>query len=118
MVPTLYLTSQSTADNLLGAFVENGGQCSCRTSPGIVDEHDTVHPGGFPGALRDVLGVWIDEFAPLETGTVVQLDDGSTADLWTELLTATDAEVLASYLDGPLPGTPALTRRAVRSSDT
>src|SRR5206468_2018457 len=30
----------------------------------------------------------------------------------TELLDARDAEVVASYTDGPLPGTPALTRRA------
>ena len=38
---------------------------------------------------------------------------GSTADVWTELLEARDADVVASYTDGPLPGTPALTRRAL-----
>ncbi len=41
------------------------------------------------------------------------LDDGSTGTLWSELLTADGAEVVARYADGPLAGGPALTRRAV-----
>ncbi|HEY4420608.1 MAG TPA: beta-galactosidase trimerization domain-containing protein, partial [Pseudonocardia sp.] len=63
-------------------------------------------------AFRELLGVRAEEFAPLLPGTTVTLDDGSTADLWTEVLTAPDAEIVARYTDGPLPGTPALTRRA------
>lgn len=112
VVPTLYLCSDP-AVTALTAFAEAGGHVLVTYFSGIVDESDHVRLGGYPGAFRELLGVRSEEFAPLETGTVVQLDDGSTADLWTELLTATDAEVLASYLDGPLPGTPALTRRAV-----
>jgi beta-galactosidase len=80
---------------------------------GIVDERDHIWLGGYPGAFRELLGVRAEEFAPLLPGQTVTLDDGSTADLWTEVLTAPDAEVVARYTDGPLPGTPALTRRAV-----
>ena len=54
-----------------------------------------------------------EEFAPLLPGETIRLDDGSTADVWAELVTVTDAEVVARFLDGPLPGTPALTRRPV-----
>ena len=39
-----------------------------------------------------------------------RLDDGSTADVWTERLHLDGAEVIASYVDGPLPGVPAVTR--------
>jgi beta-galactosidase len=45
----------------------------------------------------------------------VRLDDGSTADLWTEHLHLRGAEAVASYADGPLAGVPAVTRRAVEA---
>ena len=41
---------------------------------GIVDEHDHVRLGGYPGAFRALLGVRSEEFAPLRTA--VSLDDG------------------------------------------
>ena len=112
IVPTLYLCTHETAE-ALEAYVEAGGHVLVTYFSGIVDEHDHVRLGGYPGAFRDLLGVRTEEFAPLMPGVTVALDDGSTADVWTELLEARDAEVVASYADGPLPGTPALTRRAV-----
>jgi beta-galactosidase len=112
IVPTLYLCTDETAA-ALRAYVEDGGHVLVTYFSGIVDEHDHVRLGGYPGAFRELLGVRTEEFAPLMPGVTVALDDGSTADVWTELLEARDAEVVASYTDGPLPGTPALTRRAV-----
>ena len=35
---------------------------------GIVDEHDHVRLGGYPGAFRDLLGVRTEEFFPLRRG--------------------------------------------------
>jgi beta-galactosidase len=112
IVPTLYLCTDETAA-ALQAYTEGGGHVLVTYFSGIVDEHDHVRLGGYPGAFRELLGVRTEEFAPLLPGVTVALDDGSTADVWTELLEARDAEVVASYADGPLPGTPALTRRAV-----
>jgi beta-galactosidase len=112
IVPTLYLCSDATAA-ALEAYVRGGGHVLVTYFSGIVDENDHIRPGGYPGAFRELLGVRTEEFAPLLPGELVSLDDGSTADTWTELLTVTDAEVVARYTDGPLPGTPALTRRAV-----
>ena len=68
--------------------------------------------GGYPGAFRDVLGVWSEEFYPLRQGETISLTDGSTASLWTEHLHVRSAEVVVSYADGPLPGVPAVTRNA------
>jgi beta-galactosidase len=112
IVPTLYLCSDETAA-ALQAYVEGGGHVLVTYFSGIVDEHDHVRLGGYPGAFREMLGVRTEEFAPLLPGATVSLDDGSTADVWTEVLEARDAEIVARYTDGPLPGTPALTRRAV-----
>jgi beta-galactosidase len=77
---------------------------------GIVDEHDHVRLGGYPGAFRDVLGVRTEEFYPLHAGETVQLDDGTTASVWTELLHLAGAEAVRRFVDGPLAGVPAVTR--------
>lgn len=99
VVPTLYLCSDDLAARLHHRSV------LVTYFSGIVDERDHVRLGGYPGAFRDLLGIRSEEFAPLmET---VTLDDGSRADLWSEVLTATDAEVIASHADG----TPAVTRK-------
>lgn len=112
VVPTLYLCSDAAAA-ALAEYVRGGGHVLVTYFSGIVDGSDHVRLGGYPGAFRELLGVRGEEFVPLAPGEGVALDDGSAADLWTEHLRATDAEVVARYVDGPLPGTPALTRRAV-----
>ncbi|MEV0005766.1 beta-galactosidase [Micromonospora sp. NPDC050980] len=111
-VPTLYLTRDADAA-ALRRFVEAGGTALVTYFSGIVDEHDHIRLGGYPGAFRDLLGVRTEEFFPLRDGETVRLDDGARADVWTEWLHAEGAEVLAAYADGPLPGVPALTRHAV-----
>ncbi|MFI7209799.1 beta-galactosidase [Micromonospora maritima] len=112
LVPTLYLARDADAD-ALRRFVEAGGTALVTYFSGIVDEHDHIRLGGYPGAFRDLLGVRTEEFFPLRAGETVHLDDGARADVWTEWLHAEGAEVLAAYADGPLPGVPALTRHAV-----
>jgi beta-galactosidase len=109
LVPSLYLTTPAAAANLT-AYVENGGTLVVSYFSGIVDENDTVHPGGHPGALRELLGVEVEEFLPLRAGEQVILDGGLTADVWTEQLVLTTAEPVLRYLDGPAAGSPAVTR--------
>jgi len=109
VVPTLYLAGDPVGP-ALERFVADGGHVLVTYFSGIVDEADHVRLGGYPGAFRDLLGVRVEEFAPLAPGTAVALDDGSTADLWTEVLELRGARAVASYVDGPLPGTPAVTR--------
>jgi len=84
---------------------------------GIVDEHDHVRLGGYPGAFRDLLGVRTTEFLPLLTEESVLVEGlGSspvTADTWAEDLELAGAEAVATYADGPAAGLPAVTRRTV-----
>jgi beta-galactosidase len=79
---------------------------------GIVDEHDRVRPGGYPGAWRDLLGIRVEEFAPVLPGDAIALESGAGASLWADRLDVTDAAVLDRFVDGPAVGRPALTRRS------
>jgi beta-galactosidase len=110
LAPSLYLVSDAAAANLRG-FVEEGGSLLVQFFSGIVDQHDQVRLGGYPGAFRDLLGIWVEELFPLPSGGTVRLDDGSAASLWSELVHAEDAQVLARYADGPVAGGPAVTRK-------
>jgi beta-galactosidase len=111
LVPSLYLVSDRGA-GAISAAVERGATVLVTYFSGIVDEHDAIRLGGYPGAFRDLLGVRVEEFFPLRKTEKVRLDDGSRGDVWTELLHLTTAEAVASYVDGPLPGVPAVTRAA------
>lgn len=117
VVPALYLATEETGRNLR-RYVENGGTLVVSYFSGIVDTHDAVHPGPYPGALRDVLGLTIEEFSPLGEGETVRLitPEGApegpelTGDLWTDVVMPRGAETVWSYADGIPAGRPAVTR--------
>ena len=114
VAPLLHVLPEATAERL-NAYALGGGHLVTTYFSGIVDENDHVHLGGYPGSLRDLLGLRIEEFAPLPEGASVGLDDGSSGTVWSDRITVTSAEteVLARYTDGPLAGGAALTRRAL-----
>jgi beta-galactosidase len=114
VAPVLHLVPRSLADRI-AAYVDGGGHLVTTYFSGIVDENDHAWLGGYPGALRDLLGVRIEEFAPLPDGAGVLLDDGSRGTLWADRVTLTgpDVEVLARFAEGDAAGLPAVTRRTV-----
>ncbi|MGV8967371.1 MAG: beta-galactosidase [Cellulomonas sp.] len=109
VVPGLYLVSDAQSAHLAD-YVERGGHTLVTFFSGIVDGDDRVRLGGYPGAFRDLLGITVEEFTPLLPGHVVTLDSGARTGLWTERLHLRGAEAVARYVDGPLPGTAAITR--------
>ena len=113
VVPALYLVGDRAADALTG-YVAGGGSSVITFFSGIADEDDRVRLGGYPGAFTELLGLRVDEFFPLESGRRVRLDDGSSATIWAERVEpeSASAEVMASFVDGPLAGGPAVTRNA------
>lgn len=113
IAPLLHVVPTDLAQRLT-AWVVGGGHLIATYFSGIVDENDHVHLGGHPGALRELLGIRVEEFVPLLPGQSVQLDTGAQGTLWSEPVDLIDpaAEVLARYADGDLAGRPAITRRA------
>ena len=114
VVPNLYLLSAEAAAGL-ARYVAGGGHLLVSFFSGAVDHEDAVWPGGWPGPLRDVLGLAVEEFWPLAPGESLELrsPDGTalgTASVWTEVLVPAGAEVVAEYADGDLAGAPAVTR--------
>ncbi|GHB39490.1 hypothetical protein GCM10010377_32850 [Streptomyces viridiviolaceus] len=102
------------AGNDLAEYVESGGTLVVSYFSGIVDEHDAAHEGAYPGVLRDVLGLTVEEFPPLLADERVRVTgpDGSalTGDVCTEFVVPRGAEPVWTYADGPAAGRPAVTR--------
>ncbi|MFC9056859.1 beta-galactosidase [Streptomyces sp. NPDC057074] len=116
IAPVLHMVPAATAKDLT-RYAEQGGHLVTTYFSGVVDEHDHVWLGGYPGALRDLLGIRVEEFGPLPAGERVELDDTSTGDLWTDQVTVTapETEVLVHYRTGTHAGRPAVTRRPTGS---
>lgn len=128
LVPSLYLVSAETGGNLT-RYVERGGRLLVSYFSGIVDEHETVHPGGYPGPLRDVLGLQVEEFLPFPAGETAGLawaqarghapgTDGQagrdvpTASVWADDIVLEGAQPVVTFVDGRAAGQPAVTRHA------
>jgi beta-galactosidase len=113
VAPSLYLTRPAAAQNLT-RYVADGGTLLVSYFSGIVDAQDTVYPGGYPGALREVLGITVEEWRPLLEGERVRLawEEGgeAMADSWTEAVRLAGAKPVIRYTDGPAAGGPAVTR--------
>ncbi|MEU2296910.1 beta-galactosidase [Streptomyces antibioticus] len=112
IAPVLHMVPAGLAKDLT-CYVEQGGHLVTTYFSGIVDENDHVWLGGYPGALRELLGIRVEEFGPLLAEESVELDDASTGTLWTDRITLADpdTEVLAHYRTGVHAGRPAITRR-------
>jgi beta-galactosidase len=128
VVPQMYLCRDEWAENLR-RFVRGGGTLVVSYFSGIVDQDDAIHLGGYPGALRGLLGVRVEEFMPLRSDQVLGLEvpaaPGSaarpelggpgavpTATVWAEDMELQGAEALVRFADGPAAGKPAVTRHA------
>lgn len=99
-------------------YVENGGTFLTTFFSGVVDESDRAWLGGYPGPLRRALGIWVEEFDPLEPdmGNRVLVPESSrlpqggyNCDLWCDIVHLEGAEALATFGDDFYAGHPAVT---------
>ncbi len=112
VAPVLYMVKKGMKEKL-EAFVANGGTLITGYMSGIVDETDNVHLGGYPGPLRELAGVWVEEIdalAPEQFNKVV-FADGSSYDcgMVCDLMHTEGAQVLATYGEDFYAGMPAVT---------
>lgn len=115
VAPVLYMVKDGMAQ-ALEAFVEKGGTLVLTYMSGIVGQSDNVHLGGYPGPLRRLAGVWVEEIdalAPEQFNQVV-MDSGESCKcgLVCELMHLEGAESLGTYGDDFYKGKPAVTRNS------
>jgi beta-galactosidase len=118
VAPMLYMLRPGVAERI-EAFVRAGGTLVTTYWSGIVDENDLCFLGGFPGPLRQVIGIWAEEIDALYPGdrngvlpvpdNALGLDGEYAARELCELIHAESAEVLAEYAADFYAGRPALT---------
>ncbi len=118
VAPMLYMVRPGVAERI-EAFVRAGGTFVATYWSGIADETDLCFLGGFPGPLRQVLGIWDEEIDSLYDGQVnavvankdnrLGLSGIYEARQLCALIHAESAEVLATYGEDFYAGRPALT---------
>ena len=121
IAPMLYMVRDGFAGRA-EAFVANGGHLVTTYWTGIVNESDLCYLGGFPGPLRNLLGIWAEEIDCLNDGefNLVQGLAGNQCGLQgpyqvrhlCELIHIESAQALATYRDDFYAGRPAVTVNA------
>lgn len=111
VAPILYMIKEDY-DEKIRSFVSEGGTFLTTFFSGIVEEHDLVVTGGYPGKLRDVLGIWVEEIDALAEGTensFVYRGKGYPASLLCDIIHLEGAESLTVYESDFYRGTPVIT---------
>lgn len=67
LTPVWYMV-KGQDDEKMRTFVKNGGTWVTTFFSGYVQENDLVVTGGYPGKLRDILGIWVEEEDALPQG--------------------------------------------------
>ncbi|MDE6357411.1 MAG: beta-galactosidase, partial [Eubacteriales bacterium] len=111
IAPILYMTKTNYDENIR-RYVKNGGIFITTFFSGIVNENDLVIIGGYPGKLRDILGIWVEEIdalPPNKSNSFKYNNNKYTANLLCDIIHLEGAEKLAYYEEDFYAKTPVLT---------
>ena len=112
LAPVLYMVQGDTAERLT-AYVQQGGTLVTGYMSGMADGNDKIYTGGYPGPLREVCGLWLDERDALPSDESRQLSvDGDSryaCGLLCDLICPEGAESKAQYKSGFYAGMAAVT---------
>lgn len=115
VAPLLFLLRPGVAANLK-AFVRRGGVLLTTFFSGLVDHRSHVAAGGYPGELRDLLGIHVEEFDPLleSMQNAVKIEQGPLlgvypCTLWGEVLHLEGAQAIGTFASDYYADQPALT---------
>jgi beta-galactosidase len=114
VAPMLYMLRPGVAE-AIDAFVQKGGTFVATYISGQVDESDLTFLGGFPGPLRETLGIWceeVDALYPEECNSINWNGKSYKAFDLCELIHAEGAQVLGTYGAEFYAGQPAFTVNA------
>ena len=110
VLPSVYLLSEETTRRVRD-YVVGGGRLVVTYYTGISDEKDHVWLGGYPGSIRDVVGVRVEEFMPMGDDFPgvpgrLGLSNGAVAHDIADVIGSVDgtATVLETFKDDPWTG--------------
>lgn len=112
VAPVLYMT-KGNYDERIRTFVKNGGTFVTTFFSGYVNENDLVITGGYPGKLRDILGIWVEESDALPPAFHNYFEyEGNEypCELLCDLLHLEGAQSLAEYKEDFYAGMPVITK--------
>ncbi|WP_413376065.1 beta-galactosidase [Alkalihalobacillus sp. 1P02AB] len=117
IAPVLYMVKKEYHEKL-ESFVEKGGTFITTFFSGIVNEHDLVTLGGYPGKLRKLLGIWVEEIDALDPSQFNQivmkekwgrLEGHYDCNLLFDIIHTEGADVIAEYGSEFYQGLPVVT---------
>ena len=110
VLPSVYILSEETTRRVRD-YVANGGKLIVTYYTGLSDEKDHVWLGGYPGSIRDVVGVRVEEFMPMGDDFPgvpgrLGLSNGAVARDIVDVIGSVDrsATVLETFRDDPWTG--------------
>lgn len=112
VAPVLYMVKDGIIQSI-EYFVEQGGVFVTTYMSGIVDQSDNVYLGGYPGPLRALTGIWIEEIdalAPEQRNEVfIGNQHKGEGTLVSDIIHLEGAKTLATYNSNFYKGSPAAT---------
>lgn len=111
IAPLLYMCKDGY-DEKLREYVRQGGTFLTTYFSGYVEDHDLVVTGGYPGRLKDILGIWVEEIDALpqeEANSFLYKGVEYPARLACDLMHLRGAEELAHYESDFYAGMPVVT---------
>jgi beta-galactosidase len=98
-------------------FVKNGGIFITTYFTGLIDESVGVFLGGYPGPLKGLMGIRVEEYNPLPPGgknimnmmAVEGFQKQYDCSVWSDVIHPMTAKVLATFVNDYYAGCPAVT---------
>jgi len=113
VAPVLYMVKKSMKE-ALEEYVKNGGILITTYMSGLVNESDNVYLGGYPGPLRNLTGVWVEEIdalLPQDQNEAIFADGyRSKCTIVCDLIHLEGADCMATYGRDFYAGMPAVTK--------
>ena len=110
--PLFYMV-KTGVDEKLKEFSEKGGTLIFTYFSGYVDENDYITIGGYPGKLRELAGIWVEEIDALsadERNSFLYKGKRYPAELLCDIIHTEGAEVLSEYQEDFYKNTPVVTK--------
>ncbi len=113
IAPNLYLVTDKAVENI-NRYVQNGGNLLMSFFSGIVDENEHIRLGGYPAPFKDMLGLFVEEFAPYsETqSNTIRTTDGKQfqCTFWGDVVHTKNAKEIATFEQDYYAGNAAITQ--------